>query len=251
MQIPEVLHLYTAGLAAHEQQLVQGVVNLAMRRKPAFVLLPPNQAQHADVYILNGLDPSTLAWATQNVWLSEKYVFWIDRAANNPKHVFLKRPVAWPALPLLITRQYAKWLEKEELLENQPIVTEMHNKEVLVISPQKESSPAFIELLHAYELVVQEGSTDDAFKKIQRKIYGAIFVDARLPAIDGHEYAMWIKQKALGQPYTVLLADRAQALRPERLAASHADGFLAVPPDTTEMHHLLMSIAKYQETNIT
>ena len=102
--MPASLKVLVLGLDAAERWLIEGTVQLSQRRSPRLQLLDPAHSADADVVIIDARDHQAMAWADGQSNLADKPVIWIDRAQGPYGHVFERRPVAWPLLPMMLAR---------------------------------------------------------------------------------------------------------------------------------------------------
>jgi two-component system, cell cycle response regulator len=98
------LKLVVKGLKSIERQLLNGIVRVSQYRKPSLLLLEEVFAKLADVVVVDTQDAAAMAWAHSQPWLADKTVIWIDGSTVAQGHIAVKRPVAWPALPMIIAR---------------------------------------------------------------------------------------------------------------------------------------------------
>ena len=99
------LKIFAKGFNASERRLLQGIVLVSQRRKPPLQLLAEGEAEQADVVLIDQHDAEARAWADERPWLKERTVIWVDGSDGRvPGHLGIRRPVQWPALPMIVAR---------------------------------------------------------------------------------------------------------------------------------------------------
>ena len=108
---PRAMKLVINGFGEMERRLLNGIILLSKRRQPMVELLSLAECSHADVVMIDGTDQKAMEWATDQAWLKDKAVIWVDAAAAAHAHISVKRPITW-SLPMLLARALEQSAEK-------------------------------------------------------------------------------------------------------------------------------------------
>lgn len=98
------ISLCILGFDESERALLDRVVELSVHRGPRLTLVPPAAAHLADVVMIDGTHAPSRAWSRSQTWLARRAVVWVGADARRPWHASLRKPVQWPALPVVLLR---------------------------------------------------------------------------------------------------------------------------------------------------
>jgi two-component system, cell cycle response regulator len=253
------LKLVVKGLKSIERQLLNGIVRVSQYRKPSLLLLEDVFAKLADVVVVDTQDAAAVAWAHSNPWLAEKTVIWIDGSSVAQGHIAVKRPVAWPALPMIIARA----LESGSALNVQPSIpmaaspiapkvpeTTLASKlpqSILVVDDSLAVRAYLRSLLEARGFVVTEAvQVHAALVCVTQAKFDCILMDVLMPGLDGYEGCRQIKSKLRGAQAVpiVMLTSKSSPFDRIRGKMAGCDAYLTKPVDPAQLQEVLARLVQ-------
>lgn len=100
--LQSTLRVLVYGFTPSERELIQGIVSLSQRRPLRLELTRSDDADTADVILLDGADAKVMAWAAKASMLVGKTVIQVDGQSAPHGATHLQRPIQWPKLPSLL-----------------------------------------------------------------------------------------------------------------------------------------------------
>lgn len=238
MQSAEVaLKLLVQGFTQSERQMLEAIVKISQRRQPPLSLISESEAENADVFMIDSADIQAKKWASNQSWLNSKVVIWVD-AAEAPGRIVVRRPVQWPALPILLAR----------VLEQAPInltvvqATKSKNNSVLVVDDSLAVRAQLRSLLEPHGLAVTEvDSAENAIKAAAASSYACILMDVLMPGIDGYEACRHIKSnmQSGNKSNVVMLTSRTSPFDRIKGKMAGCDAYLTKPIDPNYLHEVI------------
>jgi len=231
------------GFKPLEHQLLNGTVKLSERRQPRLRLVSDADGKTADVVMIDARDPLAMKWAARQPWLEHKTVIWVDATTALRGHTVIRRPVQWPAMPMLLARAMEQGPRKLTT-EAQAAASVLKSARgaVLVV----DDSP----LVHAHvrSILTPSGLAVDAVDSAEAAIqaaaatpYACILMDVMMPGIDGYEACRRIKAGARGgnAPAVVMLTGKSSPFDRIRGKMAGCDDYLVKPVGPAQLHRVL------------
>jgi twitching motility two-component system response regulator PilG len=231
------LKLFVHGFSQSERQMLEAIVKLSQRRQPPLTLLSETEAENADVVMIDCADIQTKKWANNQPWLKNKIVIRVD-AAESFGRIVVKRPIQWPALPMLLAR----------VLEQAPInsiaaqASTAKNNSVLVVDDSLAVRAQLRSLLEPHGLAVTEvDSAENAIKAAAASSYACILMDVLMPGIDGYEACRHIKSNTQGgnKSNVVMLTSRTSPFDRIKGKMAGCDAYLTKPIDPNYLREVI------------
>ncbi len=246
------LRLLVKGFNALERKLLKGTVMLSQRRQPAIKLVEAGSGDEVDVVMIDGLDPQARRWAEGQGWLARKAVIWVDLPVVAPGHTQIKRPVQWPALPMLLARAMENGptpsadARRAEVAEATLASGVRARLPVLVVDDSVAVRAHLRSLLEPRGFVVTE--VDSAEAGIQAAATGrfaCVLMDVLMPGMDGYEACRRIKGAArAGEgPAVLMLTSKSSPFDRIRGKMAGCDAYLTKPVHPKELHEVLLRYA--------
>jgi two-component system, cell cycle response regulator len=248
------LKLVVKGLKSIERQLLHGIVRVSQYRKPSLLLLEEVFAKLADVVVVDTQDAAAVAWAHSHPWLAEKTVIWIDGSSVAHGHIAVKRPVAWPALPMIIARA----LESGSALNVRPsmplatlpaaprapaaALAPTLPQSILVVDDSLAVRAYLRSLLEARGFVVTEAvQVQAALACVAQARFDCILMDVLMPGLDGYEGCRQIKSRLRGAQAVpiVMLTSKSSPFDRIRGKMAGCDAYLTKPVDPAQLQDVL------------
>jgi two-component system, cell cycle response regulator len=248
------LKLVVKGLKSIERQLLNGIVRVSQYRKPSLLLLEEVFAKLADVVVVDTQDAAAMAWAHNQPWLAEKTVIWIDGSSVAHGHIAVKRPVAWPALPMIIARALesgsALNIRPSIPLAASPVVPRTPGSalaptlppSILVVDDSLAVRAYLRSLLEARGFVVTEAvQVHAALVCVTQARFDCILMDVLMPGLDGYEGCRQIKSKLRGAQAVpiVMLTSKSSPFDRIRGKMAGCDAYLTKPVDPEQLKDVL------------
>ena len=239
------LKLLVQGFTQSERQMLDAIVKLSQRRQPPLRLLGETEAENADVVMIDCSNIQTKKWAKNQTWLNSKVVIWVD-ADEAPGRVVVKRPIQWPALPILLARVL------EQSPSQAPVVQSMtvKNNSVLVVDDSLAVRAQLRALLEPHGLSVTEvDSAENAIQAAAARSYACILMDVLMPGIDGYEACRHIKSNMHSgkKSNVVMLTSRSSPFDRIKGKMAGCDAYLTKPIDPNYLHEV---ISRYIRTPV-
>jgi two-component system, cell cycle response regulator len=253
------LKLAVKGLKSIERQLLNGIVRVSQYRKPSLLLLEDVFAKMADVVVVDTQDAAAMAWAHGQPWLNKKTVIWIDGSTVAEGHIAVKRPVAWPALPMIIARA----LESGSALNvrasipltalpaaaqaTDPAPSFKGPRSVLVVDDSLAVRAYLRSVLEARGFKVTEAvQVHAAMVCVLQAKFDCILMDVLMPGLDGYEGCRQIKSKLRGSQAVpiVMLTSKSSPFDRIRGKMAGCDAYLTKPVDPVQLQEVLTRLMK-------
>jgi two-component system, cell cycle response regulator len=253
------LKLVVKGLKSIERQLLNGIVRVSQYRKPSLLLLEEVFAKLADVVVVDTQDAAAAAWAHSQPWLAEKTVIWIDGSSVAHGHIAVKRPVAWPALPMIIARA----LESGSAMNVRPSIplaalpvaprapdptlAPAPPSSILVVDDSLAVRAYLRSLLEARGFVVTEAvQVHAALACVSQAKFDCILMDVLMPGLDGYEGCRQIKSKLRGAQAVpiVMLTSKSSPFDRIRGKMAGCDAYLTKPVDPAQLQEVLARLVQ-------
>jgi two-component system, cell cycle response regulator len=253
------LKLVVKGLKSIERQLLNGIVRVSQYRKPSLSLLEEVFAKLADVVVVDTQDAAAMAWAHSQPWLAEKTVIWIDGSSVAHGHIAVKRPVAWPALPMIIARA----LESGSALNIRPSIplaalpvalrapglalVPVPPPSILVVDDSLAVRAYLRSLLEARGFVVTEAvQVHAALVCVTQARFDCILMDVLMPGLDGYDGCRQIKSKLRGAQAVpiVMLTSKSSPFDRIRGKMAGCDAYLTKPVDPAQLQEVLARVVQ-------
>jgi two-component system, cell cycle response regulator len=240
--LPPRIKLLVIGFAAMEHRLLNGTVLLSKRRLPRLDLLNPTECHDADVVMIDGSDPMAMQWASEQAWLEQKAVIWVDTSVAPHGHIAVKRPVQWPVLPMLLTRALEQSARKTIDPVVPPALPPSLRKSVLVVDDSLAVRAYLRSLLEQSGYTVTDAnSAETGIEAAAAAPYACILMDVLMPGIDGYEACRRIKARARSgnAPPIVMLTSKSSPFDRIRGKMAGCDAYLTKPVETDHLHDVL------------
>jgi two-component system, cell cycle response regulator len=253
------LKLAVKGLKSIERQLLNGIVRVSQYRKPSLLLLEDVFAKIADVVVVDTQDAAAMAWAHGQPWLAEKTVIWIDGSTVAQGHIAVKRPVAWPALPMIIARALesgsALNVRPSIPLTSLPVAAQAPDpalscegpRSILVVDDSLAVRAYLRSVLEAQGFKVTEAvQVHAAMVCVLQARFDCILMDVLMPGLDGYEGCRQIKSKLRGSQAVpiVMLTSKSSPFDRIRGKMAGCDAYLTKPVDPVQLKEVLMRLMK-------
>ncbi len=235
----DALKLLVRGFSPSERQLLDAIVQLSQRRQPKINLLSAADGANADVVMIDAMDAEAKKWASQQPWLAQKAVIWVD-APEGPGRAVVQRPVHWSALPILLARV----LEHTPHGNSAPVPASAAQGAVLVVDDSVAVRSQLRALLEPRGLKVTDAeSAEAAISAAEAAPYACILMDVLMPGVDGYEACRRIKENArTNRPAVVMLTSKSSPFDRIRGKMAGCDAYLTKPIDAD---HLFEVISRY------
>ncbi|QTD45412.1 response regulator [Ottowia testudinis] len=256
--VAETLKVFAMGFQDNERRLLNGVVLLSQRRNPQLKLLKDTEAEQADAILIDASQRAAMAWAAERAWLDGRTVIWVDRQDKvRANHIIVKRPVQWPALPMILARamdENARDLQRRAAGATNFVSTDMLRQQLVTQTTQDTASNVLVVddslavrnhlqslLGHLGLAVTAVDSGDSALMAISAKDFRCVLMDVLMPGMDGYEACRQIKTKRrAGNPLPVImLTSKSSPFDRIRGKMAGCDAYLTKPVDAAELHTTL------------
>ncbi|HSV52346.1 MAG TPA: response regulator [Burkholderiaceae bacterium] len=233
------LKLLVKGFKPLEHQLLNGTVKLSERRQPRLRLVSDAEGANADVVMIDARDPLAMRWAARRPWLEHTTVIWVDAADAPPGHTVIRRPVQWPAMPMLLARALEQGPRRSI---NNALSTTMTRASVLVVDDSVIMHTYLRSMLEPSGVTVTVAENAEAgIKAAAAAHYACILMDVMMPGIDGYEACRRIKAGARAgkAPAIVMLTSKSSPFDRIRGKMAGCDDYLVKPVDQDRLHQVL------------
>lgn len=231
------LKLLVRGFSKTESQLLDAIVLFSHRRLPKITLVAASHGETANVVMIDFADAEAKKWASEQAWLKNKPVIWVD-APEAPGRTVVQRPVNWSALPALLAR-----VLEQPGAENTPrLPSPSGNKSVLVVDDSFAMRSQLRGLLERRGLAVTEvESAEAAVQAAANAAYACILMDVLLPGIDGYEACRQIKANVSGgnRPVVVMLTSKTSPFDRIRGKMAGCDAYLTKPVEEDRLYEVI------------
>jgi twitching motility two-component system response regulator PilG len=245
------LKLFVRGLERDEQQLLDGLVRVSLRRSPRLQVLDEHDAATADVVLIGATDSAAVAWAQAQPWVGGKAVIWIG--ASGPAasgHTVIRRPVQWSILPILLARALehgpgsAGATSGAAPLGQAPGKphTRASTRSILVVDDSLAMRNHLRTLLEGggYEVSAVD-TVEGALQVVTRQSFSCVLMDVLMPGIDGYEGCRQIKTLLRGSQAlpVVMLTSKSSPFDRIRGKMAGCDAYLTKPVDPRQLSDVL------------
>jgi twitching motility two-component system response regulator PilG len=233
-----VLNLLVKGFTLSERQLLEAVVKYSQRRELSLNNIGTSNGEHfADIVMIDTADSSAMSWARDQLWLKQKVVIWVDGPAMQGGFS-VKRPIHWPALPMLL----AQALETCSVKKDSVSVNMSRSNSVLIVDDSIAVRAQLRSLLERNGLTIFEAESGEAaLEATANAAYACILMDVLMPGINGYEACRLIK----ANPYigkkakVVMLTSRTSPFDHIRGKMAGCDAYLTKPVDVKQLHDVI------------
>ena len=238
---PRAMKLFIHGFGETERRLLNGTILLSRRRQPVLELLSLTECSHADVVMIDGTDQKAVKWATDQAWLKDKAVIWVDAAAAAHAHISVKRPITW-SLPMLLARALEQSDEKNS---NQVVSVALPSPSLISVLVVDDSLAVRAYLRSLLEprgyKVTDADSAEVGIEAAAATTYACILMDVLMPGIDGYEACRRIKARARNgnAPPIVMLTSKSSPFDRIRGKMAGCDAYLTKPVAVDHLHEVL------------
>jgi two-component system cell cycle response regulator len=239
------LMLLVKGFNPMELRLLMGTVMLSRRRHPRIELVGDECSKNADAIMIDAADPQARAWADGQDWLKHKTVIWVDSAAVPHGHTQIKRPVQWPALPMLLARALEHGPDSQPAAAPTPR-TSTTRAPVLVIDDSLAVRAYLRSLLEPRGFVLTEAdSAEVGIAAAASARYACILMDVLMPGMDGYEACRRIKARARSGegPAIVMLTSKSSPFDRIRGKMAGCDAYLTKPINPNDLYEVVLRYA--------
>ena len=239
---PRAMKLVINGFGEMERRLLNGTILLSKRRQPMLELLSLTECSQADVVMIDGTDQEAVKWATDQTWLKDKAVIWVDAAAAAQAHISVKRPVTWPNLPMLLARALERSAEKNSNHVVSVALPSTSSNSVLVVDDSLAVRAYLRSLLEPRGYKVTDAdSAEVGIAAAAATTYACILMDVLMPGIDGYEACRRIKARARNgnAPPIVMLTSKSSPFDRIRGKMAGCDAYLTKPVAVDHLHEVL------------
>ena len=245
------LMLLVKGFNSMERRLLMGTVMLSRRRHPRIELVSDDYDENADAIMIDAGDPQARAWAEGQSWLKHKTVIWVDSLAVPHGHTQIKRPVQWPALPMLLARALEHGPSSSAELQHAvaPAPTPLASttrSPVLVIDDSLAVRAYLRSLLEPRSFAVTEAeSAEVGIEAAASAHYACILMDVLMPGMDGYEACRRIKARVrTGEgPAIVMLTSKSSPFDRIRGKMAGCDAYLTKPVNPDDLYEVVLRYA--------
>ena len=239
--LPRAMKLVINGFGEMERRLLNGTILLSKRRQPVLELLSLTECSQADVVMIDGTDQEAVKWATDQTWLKDKAVIWVDAAAAAQAHISVKRPITW-SLPMLLARALEQSAEKNSNQLVSVAVPSSSSNSVLVVDDSLAVRAYLRSLLEPRGYKVTDAdSAEVGIAAAAATTYACILMDVLMPGIDGYEACRRIKARARNgnAPPIVMLTSKSSPFDRIRGKMAGCDAYLTKPVAVDHLHEVL------------
>jgi two-component system cell cycle response regulator len=246
------LMLLVKGFNPMEHKLLNGTVMLSRRRHPRIELVSDECAQEADAIMIDTADPHARVWAEGQGWLKYKTVIWVDAHAHAVPHghTQIKRPVQWPALPMLLARALengpGKLTDSPCAAPPTPLASSATGLPVLVVDDSLAVRAYLRSLLEPRGFVLAEAdSAETGLEAAASTRYACILMDVLMPGMDGYEACRRIKARTrTGEgPPIVMLTSKSSPFDRIRGKMAGCDAYLTKPVNPNDLYEVVLRYA--------
>lgn len=244
------LMLLVKGFNPMEHRLLMGTVMLSRRRNPRIELVGDDSDENADAIMIDAADPQARAWADSQTWLKHKTVIWVDAHAVPHGHTQIKRPVQWPALPMLLARALehgpGELTASPCAAPPTPLASSATGLPVLVVDDSLAVRAYLRSLLEPRGFVLAEAdSAETGIEAAASTRYACILMDVLMPGMDGYEACRRIKARARsGDGATiVMLTSKSSPFDRIRGKMAGCDAYLTKPVNPNDLYEVLSRYA--------
>ena len=241
------LKLLVKGFTSMEHKLLQGVVHLSKRRPPHIAQVDEIAAESADVVMIDTRDPQAMAWSRNQPWLQDKAVIWVDTCTVRDGHTYVKRPIQWPVLPVLLYQAMERGPKRQATS-----TVSITNRRVLVIDDSLPVRAHLKSLLEPRGFSVTEAESAEAgIQLASSSIYACILMDVMMPGIDGYDACRRIKANSPKgrSPAIVMLTSKSSPFDRIRGKMAGCDDYLTKPVDADHLNEVLSRYVGGGEAN--
>jgi twitching motility two-component system response regulator PilG len=215
------------GFTAPERQMLDAVVKLSQRRQPPLHLLRTNEGAGADVVMVDAANALSTQWASQQSWLQNKVVIWVDAKPDTGRTV-VARPIQWSGLPILLARV----MEQATPVAVSDQASKSASNAVLVVDDSVAVRAQLRALLERRGITVTEAdSAEKAIQVASSAFFPCILMDVIMPGVDGYEACRRIKAspQAGKKSHVVMLTSKTSPFDRIKGKMAGCDAYLSKP----------------------
>jgi twitching motility two-component system response regulator PilG len=228
------LKLLVLGFTPSERQMLDAIVKLSQRRPSPLQLVGAEEAENADVVMIDTADTGLKKWADSQFWLQSKVVIWVDEQEAPGLNV-VQRPIQWSSLPIFLARV----LEQAQAVKESAVAI---NNTVLIVDDSLAVRAQLRSLLEPRGLMISEAdNAESAIVAAATTAYACIFMDVIMPGIDGYEACRRIKSSSSrgSKANIIMLTSKSSPFHRIKGKMSGCDAYLTKPIDANHLHEVV------------
>jgi twitching motility two-component system response regulator PilG len=228
------LKLLVLGFTPSERQMLDAIVKLSQRRPSPLQLVGAEEAENADIVMIDTADTGLKKWADSQFWLQSKVVIWVDEQEAPGLNV-VQRPIQWSSLPIFLARV----LEQTQAVKESAVAI---NNTVLIVDDSLAVRAQLRSLLEPRGLMISEAdNAESAIVAAATTAYACIFMDVIMPGIDGYEACRRIKSNSSrgSKANIIMLTSKSSPFHRIKGKMSGCDAYLTKPIDANHLHEVV------------
>ena len=228
------LKLLVLGFTPSERQMLDTIVKLSQRRPSPLQLVSAEEAENADIVMIDTADTGLKKWADSQFWLQSKVVIWVDEQEAPGLNV-VQRPIQWSSLPIFLARV----LEQAQAVKESAVAI---NNTVLIVDDSLAVRAQLRSLLEPRGLMISEAdNAESAIVAAATTAYACIFMDVIMPGIDGYEACRRIKSNSSrgSKANIIMLTSKSSPFHRIKGKMSGCDAYLTKPIDANYLHEVV------------
>lgn len=228
------LKLLVLGFTPSERQMLDAIVKLSQRRPSPLQLVGAEEAENADIVMIDTADTGLKKWADSQFWLQSKVVIWVDEQEAPGLNV-VQRPIQWSSLPMFLARV----LEQTQAVKESAVAI---NNTVLIVDDSLAVRAQLRSLLEPRGLMISEAdNAESAIVAAATTAYACIFMDVIMPGIDGYEACRRIKSNSSrgSKANIIMLTSKSSPFHRIKGKMSGCDAYLTKPIDANHLHEVV------------
>lgn len=228
------LKLLVLGFTPSERQMLDAIVKLSQRRPSPLQLVGAEEAENADIVMIDTADTGLKKWADSQFWLQSKVVIWVDEQEAPGLNV-VQRPIQWSSLPMFLARV----LEQTQAVKESAVAI---NNTVLIVDDSLAVRAQLRSLLEPRGLMISEAdNAESAIVAAATTAYACIFMDVIMPGIDGYEACRRIKSNSSrgSKANIIMLTSKSSPFHRIKGKMSGCDAYLTKPIDANYLHEVV------------
>lgn len=228
------LKLLVLGFTPSERQMLDAIVKLSQRRPSPLQLVGAEEAENADIVMIDTADTGLKKWADSQFWLQSKVVIWVDEQEAPGLNV-VQRPIQWSSLPMFLARV----LEQTQAVKESAVAI---NNTVLIVDDSLAVRAQLRSLLEPRGLIISEAdNAESAIVAAATTAYACIFMDVIMPGIDGYEACRRIKSNSSrgSKANIIMLTSKSSPFHRIKGKMSGCDAYLTKPIDANYLHEVV------------
>jgi twitching motility two-component system response regulator PilG len=214
--------------------MLDAIVKLSQRRPSPLQLVGAEEAENADIVMIDTADTGLKKWADSQFWLQSKVVIWVDEQEAPGLNV-VQRPIQWSSLPIFLARV----LEQAQAVKESAVAI---NNTVLIVDDSLAVRAQLRSLLEPRGLMISEAdNAESAIVAAATTAYACIFMDVIMPGIDGYEACRRIKSNSSrgSKANIIMLTSKSSPFHRIKGKMSGCDAYLTKPIDANYLHEVV------------